>query len=85
MEYNLESVVADIKKGQSYFITGPAGVGKTYLIKALYKRLKKDGFNTALTSTTGINALNLGGMTIHKLTGIATHTHPGYIGFMKTS
>jgi nucleoside-triphosphatase THEP1 len=85
MEYDFEKVIHDIKKGQSYFITGPAGVGKTYLIKSIYKRLRKDEFTTALTSTTGINALNLGGMTIHKLTGIATHTNPGYIGFMKTS
>ncbi|MDR0857243.1 MAG: AAA family ATPase [Mycoplasmataceae bacterium] len=74
-----------IKGGQSYFITGPAGTGKTHLMKAIYNSLKNDGEKIVLTSTTGSNALNLGGVTIHKLTGISIHTNKAYIGFMKTS
>jgi DNA replication protein DnaC len=73
------------KRKQSLFITGPAGVGKTHLLKAIYNSLKADGYGVALTSTTGINALNLGGITVHKLMGLQTRTDMGYIGFMKSS
>jgi nucleoside-triphosphatase THEP1 len=84
--------MADIKKiidgainGQSYFITGPAGVGKTYTIKKIYEELKMQNIPVALASTTGINALNLGGITVHKLFGLTNRSDKGYIGFMKSS
>jgi DNA replication protein DnaC len=70
---------------QSIFITGPAGVGKTHLLKQIYKELKEKHESVVLTSTTGINALNLGGITIHKLMGLQTRTDFGYLGFMKSS
>jgi predicted AAA+ superfamily ATPase len=73
------------QKKQSLFITGPAGVGKTHLLKAIYNSLKANGERIVLTSTTGINALNLGGITIHKLMGLQNRTDKGYIGFMKSS
>jgi nucleoside-triphosphatase THEP1 len=85
MEVNFEKLIQDIKSGQSFFITGPAGVGKTYLLKAIHERLKKDENGVILTSTTGINALNLGGITVHKLFGLQNRTDKGYIGFMKSS
>jgi DNA replication protein DnaC len=85
VELDVESLVEDIENGKSLFITGEAGVGKTHLLKTLFKRLTNVGFKVALTSTTGINALNLGGMTIHKLTGIGINTNPSYIKFMKKS
>lgn len=74
-----------VDKKQSVFITGPAGAGKTFLIKQLYDELKQKKKNVVLTSTTGINALNLGGITIHKLMGLQNRTDMGYIGFMKSS
>ncbi|MDR0826208.1 MAG: AAA family ATPase [Mycoplasmataceae bacterium] len=73
------------KKKQSLFITGPAGVGKTHLLTAIYNSLKARGEKIVLTSTTGISALNLGGITIHKLMGLQNHSDMGYIGFMKSS
>jgi ATP-dependent DNA helicase PIF1 len=74
-----------INKKKSIFITGPAGVGKTHLLKTIYHTLKSKGEKIVLTSTTGINALNLGGITIHKLMGMQTRTDMQYINFMKSS
>ena len=52
-----------INQGKNIFITGGAGVGKSYIIT---KKLKKDyGKDIALTATTGVAAVNIGGMTIH--------------------
>ncbi|GHU51344.1 hypothetical protein FACS189459_6910 [Bacilli bacterium] len=82
-EFN--TLLTDIKNGQSYFITGAAGVGKTHLVKQIYNELLKEGCHIALTSTTGTNAIVLGGMTIHKFMGMTIHTNPNYIKFMKSS
>jgi ATP-dependent DNA helicase PIF1 len=76
-------------KGESVFITGPGGVGKTEVIKRFYqdykdryqKRFEDEGLcmetfqyrlqnNIAITSTTGISALIIGGTTIHSFLGL---------------
>ncbi|MDR2828993.1 MAG: AAA family ATPase, partial [Mycoplasmataceae bacterium] len=80
-----DKIIAGCKKGQSFFITGPAGVGKTHLIKEIYEDLKAKGVGVALTSTTGINALNLGGITVHKFFGLQNRSDMGYLGYMKSS
>src|SRR5699024_10325764 len=49
------------------FITGGAGTGKSYLSQRIPERL---GGNTYLTSSTGISALQIGGVTLHKLLGL---------------
>jgi ATP-dependent DNA helicase PIF1 len=53
------------------FITGCAGVGKTYLIKIIIEKMKVmyDENQIAVTSTTGISALNIDGQTLHSFTG----------------
>ena len=56
-------------KGESVFITGPGGVGKTSLIK-LFVRIYKQNKIIGLTSTTGISALLFGGSTLHSYLGI---------------
>ncbi|GMO14123.1 MAG: hypothetical protein Ta2E_04220 [Mycoplasmoidaceae bacterium] len=81
----VNKIIDGCKDKKSFFITGPAGVGKTYLVKEIYNELKKNGVGVALTSTTGINALNLGGITVHKFFGLMNRTDKGYIGFMKSS
>ena len=57
------------KEGRNLFITGGAGTGKSYLIKEIYNELKDDSKNVYLTSSTGVSALNIGGMTLHKYIG----------------
>jgi nucleoside-triphosphatase THEP1 len=80
-----KKIIKDCLKGKSFLITGAAGVGKTYLVKKIYEELKEMGKNVALTSTTGINALNLGGITVHKLFGLQNRSDMGYLGYMKSS
>lgn len=81
----IDQLVNDLEiKKKSIFITGSAGVGKTTIVKALYERLMASGkHNVALTSTTGISALQFEGITIHKFCGINVQTSPNYINFLK--
>ena len=54
---------------ESMFITGPAGVGKTTVIKLFVKAYQNDR-KIAVTSTTGTSALLLNGTTLHSYLGI---------------
>jgi len=54
-------------RGESMFITGKAGTGKTVLLKLLYATLKERGQQVAIAAPTGVAAKNAGGVTIHSL------------------
>lgn len=56
--------------GKNIFLTGQAGTGKSLLIKTFYKQSLRRGRYIALTSTTGISALLIGGNTLHSYLGI---------------
>lgn len=60
--------------GKNIFITGPGGVGKTHLIK-IYKDLYSYKKNIAVTSTTGISAILIGGSTLFSYLGIGLGTN----------
>ena len=58
-----EKVFRDvISNKHNCLITGSAGSGKSYVLKALKEYF---GAKMALTSTTGISSLNVGGQTLH--------------------
>ena len=59
-------------QGKSLFITGPGGVGKSYLIQTIVQELTKFGDRVAVTALTGCAALLLGkdAKTIHSWAGI---------------
>jgi len=59
-----EAIVA----GRSVLLEGSAGVGKSTQVMDLLK----SSYSVLLTSTTGISAINIGGITIHSATGIGT-------------
>jgi ATP-dependent DNA helicase PIF1 len=61
----LEAMIA----GKNIFLTGPSGTGKSFLIN-YFKDLVKNSKNIAITSTTGISALLIGGTTLHSFLGI---------------
>jgi ATP-dependent DNA helicase PIF1 len=69
---HVKSLVID--KGQSVFFTGPAGTGKSVLMRAIIAELKKkyarDPERVAVTASTGLAACNIGGMTLHSFSGI---------------
>jgi hypothetical protein len=52
------------------FITGPAGTGKSYVLKMIAQELHLKGRKFEVLSTTGISAVDVGGTTIHSFTGI---------------
>ena len=65
-----------MKKGHSVFLTGPGGSGKSFLLKYFIEWFKKEIENDKnqifVTSTTGLSALLIDGMTIHRYSGIGT-------------
>lgn len=55
---------------RNVLITGGAGCGKSYTIKCLYKECQKRDIDIALTSTTGVSAVLIEGITIHSFLGL---------------
>lgn len=62
------------ENGNSVFFTGPAGTGKSVLMRAIIADMKKkhakDPERLAVTASTGLAACNIGGMTLHSFSGI---------------
>lgn len=54
-----------VNSGRNVFITGGAGTGKSYLLRAIVYSLMQGGKNVLVCAPTGIAAANVGGMTIH--------------------
>jgi ATP-dependent DNA helicase PIF1 len=63
-------IINIIKEGQSVFITGSAGTGKSYLLKRIIKMLPPD--TTYCTASTGAAACIINGTTLHSFAGIGT-------------
>lgn len=63
-----------VEQKQSVFFTGPAGTGKSVLMRAIINDLKKkyssDPERVAVTASTGLAACNIGGITLHSFSGI---------------
>ena len=57
--------------GRSLFITGPAGVGKSFCVDRVVAALQARGTRVAVTASTGIAGVLIGGSTIHSWAGIA--------------
>ena len=53
-----------VRKGQSFFITGKAGTGKTMLLKKIVQECRARGKNITVTAPTGIAAKNAEGLVI---------------------
>ncbi len=59
-----------LKTGRNVFLTGPAGSGKTFVLREYIKYLKELNANIGITASTGIAATHMGGTTIHSWSGI---------------
>ena len=59
-----------LKTGNSVFLTGEPGAGKTYTINKYVAYLRSKNVSVAITASTGIAATHVGGMTIHSWCGI---------------
>jgi ATP-dependent DNA helicase PIF1 len=56
--------------GESVFLTGAPGSGKTYVLNQFIERAKKSKKRLAITASTGIAATHIGGTTIHSWAGL---------------
>lgn len=76
---NLENFVKLVEERHNICLTGGGGVGKSYLIKELMKMNNAQElqyfYQIALTATTGIAGLNIGGQTIHKFAGLGIYNN----------
>ena len=56
--------------GDSVFLTGAPGAGKTYVLNQFVGRAERAGKGVAVTASTGIAASHIGGTTIHSWSGL---------------
>ena len=68
-----EHIIALIEGRHNIFITGGAGVGKSYILNKIKEKYKE---KLHITSTTGISAINVNGQTIHSWAGIGLADKP---------
>lgn len=67
----LQSTALDtLKLGHNVFLTGPAGSGKTYVLKQYLLYLQQKQVRVAVTASTGIAATHMNGVTIHSWSGM---------------
>ncbi len=61
---SLEQIV-QILKDKNVFLTGGAGVGKSYMTNEIISTYRKDGRGVVALGSTGVSAVNVGGWTVH--------------------
>jgi ATP-dependent DNA helicase PIF1 len=66
-----EQALSILKSGESVFLTGEPGAGKTHTVNAYVQYLRAHDIEPAITASTGIAATHIRGMTIHSWSGIA--------------
>jgi ATP-dependent DNA helicase PIF1 len=67
---NEQKLCFDLAMGdQNLFISGPGGVGKSFVLKAIIEEFTARSRRYRIAASTGVSALNVGGSTIHALLG----------------
>ena len=63
-----------VAEGKNVFFTGSAGVGKSFVLNKICEKLKSQGLKQFtdffMTASTGIAAVQIGGMTVHSFAGV---------------
>jgi len=74
---HLEKLKGLISEGNNVFVTGGAGVGKSFLLRALIASYELEGKKVAKLASTGMAASLITGQTLHSFfnLGICSHTY----------
>lgn len=72
LNYKQIQAIEAIKNGHNTFITGSAGVGKSFLIKKIQEQVHDTCYE--IIAPTGIAAINVSGQTIHRFFGLKIET-----------
>lgn len=64
------AVLSDINGIKNILVTGSAGTGKSFLLKAIRKQFLDNKINLAVCGSTGIAAVNVNGLTLHTWAGL---------------
>lgn len=68
-----EKALETILKGETIFLTGSPGTGKSYILQIVISKLINK--NIGITATTGCAAVNIGGTTLHSFFNIKPDTN----------
>lgn len=66
------AAIDHILSGENVFLTGGAGTGKSAVLKIAIRKLIEQGKSVIVCAPTGIAALQIGGITIHKAFGFSS-------------
>jgi len=69
-----ENALSLLRSGKSFFLTGQAGTGKTITLASMIHYCRASNRRFAVTASTGIAAILLGGQTIHAWSGMRLGT-----------
>ncbi len=67
--HKMKDKILQLLKNSNVFLTGGAGVGKSYLTKEIIAHYKKHSKQIVVLGSTGISAVGIGGQTIHSFFG----------------
>lgn len=67
------STIEALKKGVNVFITGAAGVGKSYTTNAIVKAFESEGLHVVKLASTAMAATHIGGQTLHSFFELRLH------------
>ena len=75
--------ISQARLGFNLFITGPAGTGKSFVLRTIVEQAEKAGRQVQVTASTGLAASLLsefsskGARTLHSFTGVRPHSYGG--------
>lgn len=74
-----------IMSGKNVFLTGDAGTGKSYVLERCIDEWERRDRSVLVMAPTGIAAINVGGVTIHRGLGLRPQVYePGYAPYRTT-
>lgn len=70
LDADQQAAVNAALNGESFFLTGSAGTGKSFVLKQIITALRSMGLSVVVTASTGCAAVAIQGCTIHSASGV---------------